>query len=170
MASPPAGQPNRARADAMQLSTRAEGLIAELARQQGLSELGFNEDGLIPIRLGGQMEIAIGYSPSNDALFLIGIVDPAPDMGKLDAWKLFSCNTELAERRTRLAIEPTSRALILVRDGYVNDLEYYQFSGMMDQFIIDLEDVTHLGGAGGSGTVASTTPNSGIADYMIFRP
>ncbi|MGQ3214496.1 MAG: type III secretion system chaperone [Shinella sp.] len=152
----------------MQLSTRAEGLVAELARQQGLSELGFNENGHIPIRLDGQMEIAIGYSPANDALFLIGIVDPAPDMDTLAAWDLFSRNTELAERRTRLAIEPTSRALILVRDSYVNDLEYYQFSRMMDQFVIDLEGV--MSDAGRSRMTASAAPSPDIADYMIFRP
>jgi hypothetical protein len=152
----------------MQLSARAEGLIAELARQQGLSELGFNENGHIPIRLDGQLEIAIGYSPANDALFLIGIVDPAPDVDTLDAWDLFSRNTDLTERRTRLAIEPTSLALILVRDSYVGDLEYYQFSRMMDEFVFDLEGI--IGHLGGSRTAAPTVPSPDIAEYMIFRP
>lgn len=155
----------------MQLSARAEGLIAELARQQGLSELKFNENGQIPIRLDGQMEIAIGYNPANDALFLIGIVDPAPNMATLDAWDLFSRNTELTERRTRLAIEPTSQALILVRDSYVDGLEFYQFSRMMDQFVFDLDGITkHFAGAGASRSTPSPMPAADSIDYMIFRP
>jgi len=155
----------------MQLSARSEGLIAELARQQGLSELKFNENGHIPIRLDGQMEIAIGYNPANDALFLIGIVDPAPDMAALDAWDLFSRNTELTERRTRLAIDPTSQALILVRDSYVDGLEYYEFSRMMDQFVFDLDDLTkHATDASAHTSASPPMPAADATDYMIFRP
>ena len=81
----------------MRLSRNAEGLIADLAKEQGLQKLEFDADGLIAIRLDGQTHIAIGYSPNNDALILSGVIDPAPDRATLDCWDILKRNASLAE-------------------------------------------------------------------------
>lgn len=154
----------------MDLSVRMRALLAELAQQQGLPELSFDEDGLIPIRLDRRLEIAIGYSPRNDAVFLVGVVDPVPDPDRTDAWAILERNGPLAERRTRLAVDPKSRALILVRDAYLVDLEYYAFSAMLDEFVRDLE--AQLAAASARVPPPGPAPMTAwdAENLLIFRP
>jgi len=137
----------------MQLSRNAESLIADLARQQGLSELQFNAEGLIPILFDGEMQVAVGYSPNNDALVLMGVVELTPDMERLDCWDIFQRNVELAEKRTRLALDPTTHALVMCCDIYVPGLDFRRFKSAMDEFVVDL---------GAAGLPASANARPGL--------
>lgn len=151
----------------MQLSPKAEAILSAMARQQGLKTLSFDADGLIPILLDGRLQIAIGYSPANDALFLFGVVDPKPDPDALDPWSIFARNVPLAERRTRLALDPSAGALVLVCDVYVEGLEYWRFSEIMDRFVEDLRLM--LQADDGQRPVPAALPEA-PADVLIFRP
>lgn len=121
------------------VSPRMTALLADLARQQGLDRLAFNADGLVPIRLDRKLDIAIGYSPANDQVFLFAAVATEGAKDRIDPWHAFRRNVGLAERRTRLSLDPTGN-LILSADAYLEGLDFPGFSAMLDRFVLDLED------------------------------
>ena len=122
----------------MKLSRQAESLLDAMARDHGLKKLALDQDGLIPINLGPDLDIAIAFSEANNSFYLMGILD-VQGAAALDPWWAFTHNQTLSDRRTRVAIEPTSGSLVLVRDLFLNGLEYWQFSETLDQFVGDLE-------------------------------
>src|SRR5262245_19837668 len=119
----------------MQLSTGAQTIIDQFAADQGLRQLAFDEDGLIPIQLGEDLFIAVGYNPANDLFFSLSVLDPEGGTALSDPWWAFERNSELAARRTRLAIEPESHALMVIADTLVSGLQFPTFSSRLDAFV-----------------------------------
>ncbi|MEM8795471.1 MAG: type III secretion system chaperone [Pseudomonadota bacterium] len=154
----------------MNLSARAENLISEFASQQGVRGLAFDENGLIPIRLDGKLDIALGYSPANDAIFVFGIVAEHLDAEGFDPWVAFERNQSLVERRTRLSLNEGS-TLVLSADAYLEGLSYPQFAGMLDRFVADLEAEIAVFGASGpsAGAQSSSTLSPEDGDAVIMR-
>jgi len=152
----------------MQVSARAQGILAEFAKYQGLRSLAFDASGLIPIRLDGGIEIAIGYSPANDSLFVFGIVDPAPG-AEFDPWPAFVRNQALVERRTRLSLHPDG-PLVLSADAYVAALDFGRFVAMLDRFVLDLEaETAALAGRNGPPAGSSLPTASSFGEMIFFR-
>lgn len=118
------------------LSDRAAALLRELARDHGVGALDFDRDGLIPMTIR-DTQIAVAYSPANDAFFLIAMVQASPDATARDLWKAFERSGLMAARRTRLAIEPDGRGLVLVREILVDGLAYWQLLEALDEFLAD---------------------------------
>ncbi len=138
----------------MQLSNGAQTILDQFAADQGLRQLAFDEDGLIPIQLGEDLFIAVGYNPANDIFFFLSVIDPDGDTALPDPWWAFARNQELAARRTRLAVEPSSKALMMITDTLVSGLQFPDFTSRLDAFVADVEKVRQAYGelaTGGDG-------------------
>ncbi|MEM8837277.1 MAG: type III secretion system chaperone [Pseudomonadota bacterium] len=154
----------------MNLGARAENLISEFASKQGVRGLAFDENDLIPIRLDGKLDIALGYSPANDAIFVFGIVAEHVDAERFDPWVAFERNQSLVERRTRLSLNEGS-TLVLSADAYLEGLSYPQFASILDRFVADLEaEISAFGALGmtsGAPQAPTLPPEDG--DAVIMR-
>jgi Tir chaperone family protein CesT len=127
----------------MNLSRNAGILIEDLAKHHDHPELTFNENGMISIRLNEEVEIAIAYSPDNDAFLLFGIVDPTPDVDCLDWAAIFRANAEYLERQTRLSLDEETGYLIIERDLWVDGLAFADLMNALDAFIDDFAGALH---------------------------
>lgn len=125
----------------MQTSARAQGILDQFARDQGVAPLRFDRDGLIPITLGPDLVVAIGYNAAVDAFFFFAVLDVEGGKAPGTAWWAFGENARLAERRTRLALEPSTDALTLAADLPVAALDYPAFADALDRFVRDCKDV-----------------------------
>lgn len=152
----------------MLVSVRAQTILAEFAKYQGLRSLSFNADNLIPIKLKGGPEIAIGYSPANDSLFVYGVVDRAP--GKdFDPWPAFERNTALVDRRTRLLLHKEG-PLVLSADAYVVTLDLNGLIAMLDRFVEDLQaEIAARGGQGAPAMPASLSLSDFSGEMVMIR-
>ncbi|MBT9288297.1 type III secretion system chaperone [Prosthecodimorpha staleyi] len=152
----------------MQLSTRASALLQELARDHGLKSLDFDRDGLIPMKIR-ETQTSIAYSPANDSFYLMAIVDVDAGGRLADPWAALKANGPLAARRTRLAIDPNTKAVVLVRDIFLAGLAYWQFAKAIEEFLADFDRV-----AAGYVRAAATDAGAGLSadvpsDYLTFR-
>lgn len=152
----------------MLVSVRAQTILAEFAKYQGLRSLSFNADNLIPIKLKDGPEIAIGYSPANDSLFVYGIVDPVPGMD-FDPWPVFERNTPMVERRTRLLLHKEG-PLVLSADVYVATLDLNGLIAMLDRFVEDLQaEIAARGGKGATSAPASLSLSDFSGEMVMIR-
>src|SRR5262249_19592766 len=118
------------------LSARASALLQELARDHGLRDIQFDSDALIPMKIG-DLQIAVAYSPANDSLFLIGMLNTNAEFRLADPWQALVQSGALAVRRTRIAVEPSTKATVLVCEIPLENLAYWQFSARLDEFLAD---------------------------------
>ena len=122
----------------MNLSRNADFLLEELAQHYDHPNLAFDDNGMIPILLNEEVEIAIAYSPNNDAFVVFGIVDPAPEFDSLDWRATFQANAESLERRTRLSLDDETGCLVIEREIWVDGLHFADLMNALDAFIGDL--------------------------------
>lgn len=147
------------------LSARAQSLLLELAKDHGIDKLAFDADGLIPMTIRDTL-VAVAFSPANDSFFFITAVQAPDDARPVDPWRAFEASGELAARRTRLAIEPRSKAFMLVREVPLAGMAYWQLIDCLDEFLDDLASVT--GGAGAPGTPTPLPPDL-TSDMLMIR-
>jgi hypothetical protein len=95
----------------------------------------------VPVLLDGALQIALGYSPANDSFFFFAVLDGAPDPARLDAWALLSQDPAMALRRTRIALDTASHALVMLRDLRATGLVYKNFADALDRFVLDVDAV-----------------------------
>ena len=157
----------------MSLSLQADNLIKEFARDQGLAKLEFNADGMIPITLG-DLTLAVAYSPANDSFVLFGALGAADDGTTLDAWKAFEVTAALTGARSRVAMVPDSRQVLLVAEIIVAGLDYRSFKAALEAFVADCG--TARKALFGDGAPAGSMPGlswpelTGGGDFIVFRP
>ncbi|KPL55253.1 hypothetical protein ABB55_25960 [Prosthecomicrobium hirschii] len=151
----------------MHLSSRATALLQELARDHGLRSLDFDRNGLIPMKVR-ETQTSIAYSPANDSFYLMAVIDPDAGGRLADPAAVLKTNGDLAARRTRIAIEPDTKAVMLVRDIFLAGLAYWEFSKAVEAFVADVETVTagyRRADARGNRAAADDIPS----DYVTLR-
>ena len=158
----------------MQPSARAQGILDQFARDQGLKTLRLGPDGTIPIGLGADLAMAIGYDAANDAFDLFAVLDPNGDGGLADPWWAFRENAELAGRRTRLALEPSTGALVVIAEVLLGGLDFPAFNARLDRFVRDVRDLKGrypgVGAAGARGAAdAGASGADAGSDFVTFR-
>lgn len=151
-------------AEKARLSARAAALLQDMARDHGLRGLEFDKDGLIPIQIGG-VQMAIAYSGANDSFFMMSVIDDRADGKLADPWRLFELCAGLANRRTRLAIEPKSGSLVLVSELFAAGIDYWQLAQALESFARDCREVM-TAPAGGSGHGASLPSFDGHQEFI----
>lgn len=155
----------------MTLSRNAETMLDALARDQGLRRpLRPGPDGVIPLEVGAELKIGITFSPANDSFYLMGALGPAGD-DRLEAlWALLVDTADLAERRTRVGLEPGSGQAVLVRDIFLAGLRYDDFAAALEIFAADLEQALVALGQDGAAGAPVRAAELDAGDMMIFRP
>ena len=148
------------------LSARAASLLSELAKDHGVGPLDFDADGLIPMTIHDK-QVAVAFSPANDSFFFVSLVQTPDEARSVDPWLAFEMSGLLAKRRTRLAIEPGSKALMLVREIPLAGLAYWQFIDAIDEFLGDLASALK-DGSGHAGKSKPPPPDLS-ADMLMIR-
>ncbi len=152
-----------------ELSPGAARLLDEHARDHGVRKLAFDQNGLIPMTVR-DTQIALAYSRANDSLFLTAVVQEAP--ASFDPWWAMELSGVMAPRRARLAVEPNSKALVLVAEIQVEGLEYWRLLEGLEAFVADY--ATALEGAGASlkpvGETSAPPELAYSSDMLLFRP
>lgn len=151
-------------AEKARLSARAAALLQDMARDHGLRGLEFDKDGLIPIQIGG-VQLAIAYSGANDSFFMMSVIDDRADGKLADPWHLFELCAGLANRRTRLAIEPKSGSLVLVSELFAAGIDYWQLAQALESFARDCREVM-TAPSGGAGHGASLPSFDGHQEFI----
>ena len=158
----------------MALSPQAESLLAEMARDHGLGALAPDADGLIPITLDGEFAIALAFDAENNSCFMMHVLVPDIETPFRMAWEAFDTAPELAERRTRIALDPTG-ALVILRDIFLEGLAYWQFSEALEAFVADAEQARQQfaadrGSSGDGGTGGYEPEDFSSEAFVIIRP
>ena len=149
-----------------QLSPQAESLLRDMARDHGLRELSFNNDGLIPVKMGG-VQMALAYSGANDSIFMMGMIDEKADGKLADPWRAFETCSALSSRRTRLAFEPKTGAKVMICELFLAGIDYRQLANALDTFAKDCRDVE--AGRVIAPVVSAAPPPQSNADEVIIR-
>ncbi len=159
----------------MTTSRAAQALLDQFAKDQGIRSLTLDDaTGMIPIRLGADVQIAIGYSPANDSFNFFSVIDPKGEANLPDPWWAFERGRDLAERRTRIALEPWTGSLALIAEVFVVGLEYWRFREVLDRFVADVEavaaDYAALRSAAAAQPTGAGSLDDAIADSLVvFR-
>lgn len=155
---------------ASKLTPQATALLAEMARDHGLSSLEPNDDGLIPITLDDGFVFTLAFDGVNNAVFVMTVLATA-DAADVPDWPTFGWNAGTAERRTRIARAPDG-ALVLIRDMPLTGLEYWSFAKGLETFVSDASDAA---AAIGLGPAPAATGGDGLTAFspdemVIIRP
>jgi hypothetical protein len=153
------------------LTRQAEALLADLARDHGLKALAPDENGLVQVTLDDSMAIAFAFAAPGNVCIMMHVLEEAPERPYPRAWEAFDLSESWADRRTRIALEPSSGALMILRDIVLEGLSYAGFARAFETFASDAEEARARFGAGGG-----PVPGPGVADHpldegmMIIRP
>lgn len=154
------------------LSPQAENILKDLARDHGLSRLDADDEGLVEVTLDDRVTIAFAFSEL--MCVMTSVVSESSEAAQADPWIMFDAPADWADRRTRLAIEPDSKALMLNRDILLEGLSYGEFAKAFEAFANDVEAAQALVGnskGGSSGQGQSDTEFAATTEeQMIFRP
>lgn len=154
------------------LTPQAENILKDLARDHGLSRLDADDEGLVEVTLDDQITVAFAFSGL--MCVMTSVISESSEAALADPWKMFDAPEDWADRRTRLAIEPESKALMLNRDLLLEGLSYGEFAKAFEAFAADVEAAQALAGDGkgspaSAGQAAPEFAESG-EEQMIFRP
>ena len=154
------------------LSSLAENILKDLARDHGLSDLKADENGLVEVTLDENITVALAFG--GDLCVMTSVVSETSEKALADPWMVFDAPEDWADRRTRLAVEPETNALMLIRDLLLEGVSYGAFAEAFAAFVTDVEAARSLAGDGGRSAAPGGTAAPEFAatseEQMIFRP
>lgn len=122
-----------------QLSSQAQALLSDMAKDHGLASLAPNDNGIIPIELDGSLTIALAFDGVNNKCFMLHVLRPGGHHAFDRPWEALCFTDELKGERTRVAIDPETKALVVTSDIHLAGLEYWRFAESLAVFVEDVE-------------------------------
>ena len=118
------------------LSPAAAALVADIARNYGLTTLAPDGDGLLRIDIEGQ-DILIAFSDAWQSVVLTAVLAWDAALPGQGPYRAFALRDRFQGPTTRLARAPDSGALVLVAELGLKGLHYAAFAIAMQTFLSD---------------------------------
>lgn len=151
----------------MNLSRRAETMLAELARDHGLTTLQPNPDGVTPIAFG-DVTVALAFSPRRDIACFMSVVEERPDPATNWAERSLALGKQMKGHSTRLAVEAHTGSLVLISTFELAGARLDKFNAALEEFVMDARATSNtLAGGTAQHRTGSAIP---ISDFeIVFR-
>ncbi|MEM6677684.1 MAG: type III secretion system chaperone [Pseudomonadota bacterium] len=112
-------------------------MITGLSRDFQLPNLDAQRDALIQFNIGEDIKLYIAFDEDH-CVFGSQLAETS-EVVERDPWIAFDAPEEWTKRRTRIGIEPESKSLMIMRDLFLQRMEYAAFAEALETFVSDVQ-------------------------------